>query len=139
MTDVFRIETDQTRLSWSDRSPSASTAETGPVEGRLAISLSSQRRTALKIWRHGLPTEAANNPEVELGPRLYEERSYDLLLQSKGKQVELRHRDPVILQALHHSIDGDSVYGSDRKSTRLNSSHSQISYAVFCLKKKKKS
>src|SRR2546430_12682280 len=29
------------------------------------------------------------------------------------------------------------VYGIDRKSTRLNSSHSQISYAVFCLKKKK--
>src|SRR2546430_16229793 len=27
--------------------------------------------------------------------------------------------------------------GGDRKSTRLNSSHSQISYAVFCLKKKK--
>src|SRR5688572_30972104 len=30
--------------------------------------------------------------------------------------------------------DGDD---QDRKSTRLNSSHSQISYAVFCLKKKK--
>src|SRR2546430_10745327 len=29
------------------------------------------------------------------------------------------------------------VGGADRKSTRLNSSHSQISYAVFCLKKKK--
>src|SRR2546430_5282946 len=29
--------------------------------------------------------------------------------------------------------------GADRKSTRLNSSHSQISYAVFCLKKKKTS
>src|SRR2546430_10357079 len=28
-------------------------------------------------------------------------------------------------------------WGGDRKSTRLNSSHSQISYAVFCLKKKK--
>src|SRR2546430_12874527 len=28
-------------------------------------------------------------------------------------------------------------HGKDRKSTRLNSSHSQISYAVFCLKKKK--
>src|SRR2546428_6886365 len=28
--------------------------------------------------------------------------------------------------------------GKDRKSTRLNSSHDQISYAVFCLKKKKK-
>src|SRR2546430_5459105 len=29
-------------------------------------------------------------------------------------------------------------FGIDRKSTRLNSSHSQISYAVFCLKKKNK-
>src|SRR5688572_32652671 len=32
---------------------------------------------------------------------------------------------------------GVLVAGRDRKSTRLNSSHSQISYAVFCLKKKK--
>src|SRR5256886_9105383 len=32
---------------------------------------------------------------------------------------------------------GRNVYVGDRKSTRLNSSHSQISYAVFCLKKKK--
>src|SRR2546430_5198686 len=31
----------------------------------------------------------------------------------------------------------DDLDGKDRKSTRLNSSHSQISYAVFCLKKKK--
>src|SRR2546430_10226657 len=31
----------------------------------------------------------------------------------------------------------DFFLASDRKSTRLNSSHSQISYAVFCLKKKK--
>src|SRR5438270_11692680 len=31
-----------------------------------------------------------------------------------------------------------ALYMRDRKSTRLNSSHSQISYAVFCLKKKKK-
>src|SRR2546427_6885008 len=30
------------------------------------------------------------------------------------------------------------IHARDRKSTRLNSSHSQISYAVFCLKKKKK-
>src|SRR2546427_8059538 len=34
-------------------------------------------------------------------------------------------------QIRNHSV-------GDRKSTRLNSSHSQISYAVFCLKKKKK-
>src|SRR3712207_8448680 len=30
------------------------------------------------------------------------------------------------------------AFGLDRKSTRLNSSHANISYAVFCLKKKKK-
>src|SRR3712207_7219143 len=33
---------------------------------------------------------------------------------------------------------GDSITLRDRKSTRLNSSHANISYAVFCLKKKKK-
>src|SRR5688572_32284194 len=32
----------------------------------------------------------------------------------------------------------NNMEATDRKSTRLNSSHSQISYAVFCLKKKKK-
>src|SRR2546427_5313283 len=36
--------------------------------------------------------------------------------------------------ALGDAADEDAI---DRKSTRLNSSHSQISYAVFCLKKKK--
>src|SRR5688572_31727555 len=35
----------------------------------------------------------------------------------------------------HAPVDARTI---DRKSTRLNSSHSQISYAVFCLKKKKK-
>src|SRR2546428_6727205 len=35
-------------------------------------------------------------------------------------------------------LDGELLRGRlDRKSTRLNSSHDQISYAVFCLKKKK--
>src|SRR3712207_6848989 len=33
--------------------------------------------------------------------------------------------------------DVDVVHPGDRKSTRLNSSHANISYAVFCLKKKK--
>src|SRR2546427_2110845 len=44
------------------------------------------------------------------------------------------------LQPMHGRLDGGAGQGGsgDRKSTRLNSSHSQISYAVFCLKKKKK-
>src|SRR5688572_32509970 len=35
-------------------------------------------------------------------------------------------------------VVGEALTLTDRKSTRLNSSHSQISYAVFCLKKKTK-
>src|SRR5206468_11057615 len=35
-------------------------------------------------------------------------------------------------------VEAHELGGPDRKSTRLNSSHDQISYAVFCLKKKKK-
>src|SRR2546430_5953749 len=35
-----------------------------------------------------------------------------------------------------HGLEVEVVETLDRKSTRLNSSHSQISYAVFCLKKK---
>src|SRR2546430_11151592 len=38
----------------------------------------------------------------------------------------------------HHAAAGTAYATGDRKSTRLNSSHSQISYAVFCLKKKKR-
>src|SRR5207245_4394989 len=46
---------------------------------------------------------------------------------------------PLILRkALAKSHRGTMRFGSDRKSTRLNSSHGSISYAVFCLKKKNK-
>src|SRR2546430_8303250 len=50
---------------------------------------------------------------------------------------EHRRRLELIGEVAHDGAH--SVYFLDRKSTRLNSSHSQISYAVFCLKKKKKS
>src|SRR2546430_5402943 len=46
---------------------------------------------------------------------------------------------PVAIAAiLAYLLDPVVTRMADRKSTRLNSSHSQISYAVFCLKKKKK-
>src|SRR5204863_5526551 len=44
-------------------------------------------------------------------------------------------RVPVVHRA---GLVGASLVAEDRKSTRLNSSHVEISYAVFCLKKKKK-
>src|SRR5688572_32719695 len=43
---------------------------------------------------------------------------------------------PVEKDQIRRALEG--LLDRDRKSTRLNSSHSQISYAVFCLKKKKK-
>src|SRR3712207_8695974 len=43
-----------------------------------------------------------------------------------------------IARARQHSV-GDLLHRTDRKSTRLNSSHANISYAVFCLKKKQSS
>src|SRR2546430_9967131 len=53
-------------------------------------------------------------------------------------QRDGRHLVPRVLHGLDVPEDfarGDVLH-LDRKSTRLNSSHSQISYAVFCLKKK---
>src|SRR5206468_12733963 len=49
------------------------------------------------------------------------------------------HRSLSILRSRNRSSKFPlSIFHRDRKSTRLNSSHDQISYAVFCLKKKNK-
>src|SRR2546422_4389815 len=49
--------------------------------------------------------------------------------------IEFLHRD-INCSVTQREVGVDTV--QDRKSTRLNSSHGYISYAVFCLKKKKK-
>src|SRR5256886_11989433 len=60
-----------------------------------------------------------------------------------GRSVRRREDPgrPAVLQDRHRVLEvgGEQPvhFEQDRKSTRLNSSHSQISYAVFCLKKKK--
>src|SRR5689334_24460338 len=46
--------------------------------------------------------------------------------------------EDAVARAAAHPYDARMSASRDRKSTRLNSSHSSISYAVFCLKKKKK-
>src|SRR5260221_7690643 len=60
---------------------------------------------------------------------------YTTLFRSVGGAIALRIRR--IAAGRDPQADPDHV-GTDRKSTRLNSSHTVISYAVFCLKKKKK-
>src|SRR3712207_7616615 len=47
------------------------------------------------------------------------------------REVDAGHRQKAARQEVGLDVDG-----GDRKSTRLNSSHANISYAVFCLKKK---
>src|SRR5690554_357388 len=67
-----------------------------------------------------------------------------VLLVGIGKDAELSDRNArklvsAILNTLKNLSIKDAALGfADRKSTRLNASHVRISYAVFCLKKKKK-
>src|SRR2546427_6358609 len=93
---------------------------------------------------------------------------YTTLFRSHAEPLDTSLADPAVEPAaslaLHPALDAVALFGVlghaaicsapgtaarvpasvrlcgaiDRKSTRLNSSHSQISYAVFCLKKKKK-
>src|SRR5258707_9384267 len=71
---------------------------------------------------------ASNNTVVfQFGP------DHDKLLYLGGGALLFGIANPVI-----YTIALALLTGLDRKSTRLNSSHANISYAVFCLKKKKK-
>src|SRR2546427_7004156 len=63
---------------------------------------------------------------------------YTTLFRSRPWQI-LRRRSSRSSRAIPSAVGiARDDLDEDRKSTRLNSSHSQISYAVFCLKKKKK-
>src|SRR5207245_11368707 len=81
---------------------------------------------------HSFPTRRSS----DLGDRAARARvpsragpGHDRVLQSRGAPL-LRRRHA---GAAPHPV---TSIGTDRKSTRLNSSHGSISYAVFCLKKK---
>src|SRR5205085_11074733 len=63
--------------------------------------------------------------------------AWPLVFRTSSSQEEGCTRDfAVMTKAFLPDATGARVAKLDRKSTRLNSSHSQISYAVFCLKKK---
>src|SRR2546429_3760676 len=56
----------------------------------------------------------------------------------RGQRVVAAGRDRRLADRGREGVAADRTGRRDRKSTRLNSSHGYISYAVFCLKKKKK-
>src|SRR2546426_7867599 len=85
--------------------------------------------------REGLESREAWQPLNPAGHRLIKKLQSSLTAKECGKHVigfllrfwSLAHRGPEL---------ADAESRQDRKSTRLNSSHLVISYAVFCLKKK---
>src|SRR2546422_4980009 len=99
------------------------------VEGLHDLSLQAvaHRRDPLALGRHFLLTELASLPEP------HDEGNW----QGAGPHPALVAA-PVDLRHQAHSRPFFPHVQGDRKSTRLNSSHGYISYAVFCLKKKKK-
>src|SRR5438309_5201746 len=79
-----------------------------------------------KLIRHSLKTHVLSVAKLKLSDFLQDHRRLAI---NKGEPV----KGEVIIEMFKKEIED-----GDRKSTRLNSSHSSISYAVFCLKKKKK-
>src|SRR2546430_11120749 len=72
-------------------------------------------------------------------PDLHEQLTEGCCVRDRALRVRrraLRGRGPARQAERAAARARADVCGPDRKSTRLNSSHSQISYAVFCLKKK---
>src|SRR5256886_7468440 len=78
----------------------------------------------------------SNFPRGFLVEKAYPEDEVVITDQARGQEYIYEHRLGKRFQleaSARTALDGQP---RDRKSTRLNSSHSQISYAVFCLKKK---
>src|SRR5206468_7852169 len=89
--------------------------------------------------RDGVPVPNLLHGE-QLGPRVKDVVAVNVMAWAMtgavGAAVPKEGPAPVRLSVVP-VLDGTAA-PTDRKSTRLNSSHDQISYAVFCLKKKKK-
>src|SRR6266436_8564542 len=94
------------------------------------------QRLRLEIDRYGGRTALAFELQIHEA-RFLAKRGHDLIPDAVQRiQILAEHLDGDLRRAAGQAF-ADAVAEEDRKSTRLNSSHGYISYAVFCLKKKK--
>src|SRR2546427_11734209 len=95
----------------------------------------SARPASPKVAEMNAPTPLAALADIDTDPQETAEwrEAFLALVATEGPQ-----RARFVLAELARMAREQRLGWQDRKSTRLNSSHSQISYAVFCLKKKKK-
>src|SRR5688572_10184751 len=71
--------------------------------------------------------------QLRFTTKLEDLKDCDLIIEAVTEDLALKNE---MFGTLDKICPPHTIFARDRKSTRLNSSHSQISYAVFCLKKK---
>src|SRR3712207_7534488 len=86
--------------------------------------------TLFRSWHNGSKGWTLKDPEAKRYLEKCEELGINNIHVHKGPTIWPLNKDAFDVK------DVDDAATSDRKSTRLNSSHANISYAVFCLKKK---
>src|SRR2546427_9713410 len=99
---------------------------------RMVHEIPAGRSIQLTVWRDG----RSQTLSATLGKSEERRRSMKMLAPTPGTFAFRMPDMPEIPDIPSMEWNGGVLAGGDRKSTRLNSSHSQISYAVFCLKKK---
>ncbi|HKO54919.1 MAG TPA: DUF2357 domain-containing protein [Thermoanaerobaculia bacterium] len=110
MRELFRIVTDRVALEWGLAREKEVTPLAGsePPPGLLDIRL---RRGAnvIEIRREEVPARAAADPKERIGPRLFEETDYKVLIEGAAPRVE--HDDPQLVANLSPNRGGTSLYG----------------------------
>src|SRR5690606_39770441 len=90
---------------------------------------------ALNAWFDGDTLTRTMHPHVDLGIAVDTDDGLFVPALRNADMLDARGLREGI-NRLRNQVQDRSIPASDRKSTRLNSSHVKISYAVFCLKKK---
>src|SRR3989442_11055450 len=109
--------------------------------------LSNFERSSISLVMVGSRNEVVTSPDILVltAASMAQQQGCDVPIHVSSRYLASRcARDPrlhqVRFRTLRHPRNFSAwlIFERDRKSTRLNSSHVRISYAVFCLKKKKK-